>query len=443
MIVIAGSLLLGNFSSCDTEDSIYPDGINTYMKIYGYGRLDVAADMIRDEVNGGFVIAGTTFIGPLDNIEEWENAEDNDAMVIFMDENGNDARYAVKSNPPVDGNELVHQIIQKDDGNFLIVGETISSSTGETSVFLWEVDNMGIETSFGYKTYDLGRGLGVMEYIDANDPQDNRIIVTGETRPDLDGNTKQLLMLLTADGDSLHTLGEGTGINNLGNRTRQSVYRYSTNPERYGFRFTRNELGDPDNPDDQGNIKYVIAHTSLGPNGQGQNNGLMSSTTGSIYTPGLSVDFIYNTDEFNPANPGIYVLSKSNAGDVRFTTWIGSSDGTYTIRDGYDNTLNFDVEGSTQQVDPLYSIRSKSGKFILCGTATATELNNKILISNFSDNGTVHWSKVYGTEGDYGLGGDVVEMEDGSLVFCGTVYFENDNLKIVLYKTDSEGNLDM
>ena len=58
-------------------------------------------------------------------------------------------------------------------------------------------------------------------------------------------------------------------------------------------------------------------------------------------------------------------------------------------------------------------------------------------------NGTVNWTRTYGSEVNYGLGGYIIELEDGSLVFCGTVNFENNNLKIALYKTDSEGNLDL
>ncbi|MFC2124286.1 hypothetical protein ACFLU5_05705 [Bacteroidota bacterium] len=426
MVVIA-VFTLCYFSSCDTEKSIYPEGRNTFIKIYGFGRLDVATDMIRDQVTGGFVIAGTTSTSSLDEVGEWESAPDNDAMVIFVDENGNDARYATRFN---EGNDLVWQIIQLEDDNFLVVGET-----DRQTVFLWKMDNQGNNIDLARDTFSIGRGLGVMEYVDFAGISGNRILITGENTTSTD-STEQLLLLLDNQGNLLDEFNIGQNSENFGYRINQGSYGSLT-----GFYNLRNEKNKS-----TGETKYLIEFRALGQSGSGEDNASIdTSPRGTSATPlsGEYVDFLFGSDDLNPVDPDIFVLSNNKDFEVEFTWWQHVA-GKYIKKSGASK-LDFNVtennnERHIDETEGRSIIRSKSNKYLL----NATDLDkNRILIANFETDGVVNWAKTYGSEVGYGLGGDIIELEDGSLVFCGTVNFENNNLKIALYKTDSEGNLDM
>ena len=406
LVVITITILL-HFSSCETEETIYPDGHKTFVKMYGYGRLDVAADMIRNP-EGGYVILGTTYTGPLDKVENWEGADNNDIMLIFVDDAGNNARYLVKQQS---GNDLPKQVISTSDGGYLVVGESISS--GVSSAFLWKVDQGGTEE--WYQSYPYDRGTGVIEYSDA---LGDRIIITGEdSSPGYNVPSVNMLILCGLDGTEIYhisRIADSTSYNH-GKRIQSGSYY-----DQEGFW----NLVNTESRDD-----YIFEFRFL----KSENNQIDASTYPGqdVDQSGLATDFIF---DYVGKIPEVYVLSNTTQG-IQLSKWSN-----YSIPEVFSITSNGDIEARSMITSNI------DFAFYIMGTDVTTNriAIAKVSYSRFDFSSTaLAWEgfKTYGSDGQYGLGGEIIETDDGYLVFCGTVDFENDNLKIALYKTDRDGNL--
>lgn len=156
-------------------------------------------------------------------------------------------------------------------------------------------------------------------------------------------------------------------------------------------------------------------------------------------------DKAYKLPKFNEAVS--LLKTPTNGYMVGGTTQDGS---LLLMKLGANGQLEFSKEFGTKSYDSLSKLVAlKDGGVLAIGTSATTRKAhqgmfqsglglNDIYLTRFTKNGTLVWSKKYGTsQDDYGV--DAVEAGDGSIVLVGVTH-KNGEKKILLSRVDETGD---
>ena len=104
--------------------------------------------------------------------------------------------------------------------------------------------------------------------------------------------------------------------------------------------------------------------------------------------------------------------------------------GNYTINTSRENTSSNVIGKSICQ--------SQEGGYIVIGDIT-TLTGTNIYMTRTTNDGAILWERTFGNSGENTAGG-ILELEDGSFVFTGSINLDNQS-KVCLIKTNSSGDL--
>ena len=136
--------------------------------------------------------------------------------------------------------------------------------------------------------------------------------------------------------------------------------------------------------------------------------------------------------DINQTSDGGYIMSGSSVADNQGTSDI------FIARVRSNNSfIRANGINSARNVAASAIIEAQGGGFLVLGQETSNSDN--IYLSRINTQGVIEWERSFGG-GDGDNPGKLVQMEDGSIVFIGTVELENQT-KIGLFKTNINGEL--
>ncbi len=350
------------------------------------------------------------------------------------------------------GNESGFGSQQTSDGGYIIAGETDSSGSGMSDVYLLKTDSNG--NILWEKTYggpNIDQAMGVQE------TSDNGNIIVGQTRSYGAGGWDVYLIKTDTNGNALWTKTYGGTGDDWGNSVQQTSDG--------GF-----IIGGKTNSIGAGNYDVYLIRTDS--NG----NVLWTKTYGGTdedgaYTVRQTSDggFIMSGARDVWTNCRIYLIKTDANGNVTwertygggYWAWGGdiqqTPDGGYIHGgvifsnaaniylgkiDGNGNTIwersfggtNGEYGGSVQ--------RTPDGGYVVSGfTASFGAGGVDVYLVKVDANGNELWEKTYGGTGD-DYGSTVQQTSDGGYILSGrTNSFGAGNYDVYLIKTDANGNI--
>lgn len=134
----------------------------------------------------------------------------------------------------------------------------------------------------------------------------------------------------------------------------------------------------------------------------------------------------------NPVRDDGYFVCGTTGGDAFITQTNLSGDTLWTRVPSYEfGTSTFYVSGSVVS----------AGGFIVCGAESPASDTAKLLLSKYSDNGELLWTRKFAFYLK-SFGWDVIETTDHGFAICGVTYDEpNVHPEIVFIKTTAEGTM--
>ena len=337
--------------------------------------------------------------------------------VLFFSSCSKDAAVPATEEPPLPefqktyggtGDEVGYDIIQASDKNYIITGSTTTYGSGSQDVWLMKTNQSGDiiwKKTFGGANVDIGYsvieksngnllvagveksfmfGMGLNVYLVETD-KDGNLIRQKNYGDNTNDGAHQVIAL---NDNSGYILAGGTGGTNL-------VF------QEYDYLIKVNASG----------------NTLWSRKFQGNNGGdeVMSAAAGN------SGDFYIfcNTFSFGTSNKGMLVMKFNSAGD---SLWSKVLDG------------NLREEAEKIKV-------AKDGGLLLCGyTESFGNSVGDMYAAKLSAGGNIIWEKNYGGTA-YDRGKDVIETEDGGLLFAGvSKSYGNGTEDMLLVKTDASGN---
>ena len=244
LTMIIGSL--GILISCDNSVTIQPTDETHFVKYYGAGGSQFAADMVVD--NDGFVILANSDLD-----------EDNRQLYLLKtDEFGNE----LWSNTFGDVEREEAKSIDMTGSGGYVIAANIDDGSGSTDIKVWIVDQMGIPVDsaiFGVP--------GISETVEkVSTALDGGYIITGSTDESINGRMSSILILRTLPGTltqltenewtTIHgegTISSGASIFEFNNEFFTLGTTNSSNPQAGGIEglkflfFPLNNTGTPGN----------------------------------------------------------------------------------------------------------------------------------------------------------------------------------------------------
>jgi len=390
-----GAILL---FSCEQEISNKPNDTGRFVKFFGGTQTDEGFDAIELS-GGGFAGVGST---------ESFGAGGSDVFLIITDENGNQLSDFITFGDTLD--DIGRSIIEKPDGNFIIVGDFTDPTNGDVDIWFLEVNSMGMEVS----SIEIGtpgfeeRGYSVAA------TSDGGYILSGTKKPNSSTDIDSYVIKLDASG-AIEWENDDALLNFTDNAASEIIetldgdFVYSSTSQRDSsalltdMRLTSlNGIGQP-------NWNFFF--------GENNRNEIASSVaggSGTIYSVGSSVDP-------GSGNSDVYLIRTTTSG-----TQLGEV-----------ITLDF---GDTDLGKAVGELRD--GNIAVASESFTTVLNgNDIFLTKVNGFGDQLWDQplIIGGEGD-DIASKVFEASDGGVVVFGTISFSG-NPMMLLFKTDKNGNL--
>jgi hypothetical protein len=362
---------------------------------------DTTADFgnaILKNVNGNYVIVGTTV---------FHNVDSTEIAIYFIDPFGN--LIGTATSIGLSGNEYPTSIVQAMDGNFIIAGNSYSSSldtAGQTDIFITKVDSSS--GSIIWSRFYGGDGEDKANAIITT--PDGNYLIAGSTRAFGVFNQSALALKVDDNGDMLWCKITGIGI--------ESDYVSAT-------------ISAIDNT-------YILCGTTLDGNGSDhyitkmEDNGttIWSNVVGSTSSEGSTS--IYNTIDGGYAIGGYYIDPATLEEDQLITKL--DTGGNYVWSKIY----------STVREDKITSlIQNPSGNYFAAGYSntdiTGADIKHLTLMQT-DPTGNIIWAYYYGDTTLVSEGSQVIFSIDSGLAVTGTTYGTGDPLGDAYFvKTDNDG----
>jgi hypothetical protein len=191
-IILAGSTgSFGNGNSDMYLTKVDSDGTYQWSRSYG-GFFTENCHAIIETADTGFLLVGYT---------NSFGAGQYDMYVVKTNSNGDTDWTKTFGGPAWD---FAYDVMESVDGNYLVVGETYSTTSGNSDVYVLKLDLSGDTLwtkRYGGSKQDFGRSIIEL--------YDSTIVIAGGTSSMGAGGLDVLLMKLTAQGDSLWARAHG------------------------------------------------------------------------------------------------------------------------------------------------------------------------------------------------------------------------------------------
>jgi|GEM_PF-4842901 len=395
---IACILLGGYLLGCDTESNIEPRDDDFFVKYYGS-----SGNQFGEEVK---VLAdGYVIIGSSDS-----SGVNSDIYIVRTDLLGNELWSNTFGREANDFGKAIAEI----STGFVMVGNS-ENEFGNMDILVITVNGEGQETN-----------RTVLGDPDFNDEAEDIIITQA-------GN----ILMAGSSSNVSETVVAGGGTFDF--YCPQLLPDLSPVPNwigRHGFEGEDKAIGVQQKEDD-GNFIFLGTTDKNEPEGsdKAQTNMMMIEVSGNDI--GLQ-DITFGTADQEVASE----ISTTSDGGFLFIGSTTSSENTSQVfisRVRQDiSVLGGFIKINRDNVKGKSIYESQGGGSIVVGdidTPTGTD----IYMTRISNNGEIIWERTFGNSGD-NTAGDIIQLEDGSFIFTGTVTLDNQS-KICLIKTNSNGDL--
>ena len=398
--IVFSMLLLIFFAACEMEVDTVPNNTGRFAKFYGGTGTDMGYDAIETSTGNFACVGSTTSFG----------AGGSDVFFILSDPNGNAISDEITFGNTLD--DFGRSIIEKPDGNFLIVGDYTDTTDGNTDIWMLEITPTG-----NLVTSNLTQRIGLPGF----NEKGFSIASTNDGGYIISGSKTQIG---SEDVDSYIVKLDGTGQiewendDALLNFTDDSG---STIIETVNGDFVYSSTSQRDSADFLTDMRLTSLNTLGQPNwnfffGTNTNNEIAASVSGAggnIYSIGSSVDPV-------SGNSDIFLIRTSLGG-----TTLG------------EFMFDYGDQDLGKAVTEL-----RDGSIAVASESFTTVLNGKdIFLSKVNGFGEEVWDApfIYGGEGD-DVASKVFETQDQGIVVFGTISFSG-NPMMLLLKVDKNGTL--
>jgi hypothetical protein len=388
------------FVACEADVDVKPNDTGVFVKFFGGTQTDLGYDAIQTS-NGGFACVGST---------ESFGAGGSDVFFVRTDANGNEITDRITFGDTLD--DVGRSIIEKTDGNFLIVGDITDKASGNTDIWMIEITpdgtlvNSSLTQTIGLPGFnEKGHSISATS--------DGGYVIAGTKTQAGSQDVDSYIVKMDATGliewendDALLNFTDESGSAIIETSSGDFVYSSTSQRDSSAFltdmRLTSlNNIGQPN-----WNFFY-------GTNTRNEIASSIAGGSGNIYSIGSTID------------PG---TGESDIFLVR-TSLGGTALGEFSI--------NFGSEDIGKSVAEL-----RDGNIIIAGESFTSVLNGKdIYLTKINGFGEEIWPQplIMGGEGD-DIASKVFETSDGGIVVFGTISFSG-NPMMLLFKTDKNGKL--
>jgi hypothetical protein len=415
------SLAAWIFGGCDSERNIDSPSDNYFLKYYGKDGFQAAADMVADE-QGNYFLLGTTSASA-----DLTNSADSRIYLVKVDSKGNVIADYILGTP----GDVAKDIEALKDGNFIILADH-PTTTENTDIKLIRINSDGVKIdSVVYGSLGIEDGKTVTPLSDGG------FIVTGATEYDTTillnpGNPNDLsdifhykcdASLHFDDSDWYEQDGPGTFDGGVKSIEVPSLGEY--------YVFGSSNQFHAGNLEGRTNLYY----SSLNAGGIIQNFNFLGDydeDTESAFVDNVPVEL-----------GGGYLLVGTkiyNSGAVTLQVTRLASELSFTSSDEvWDRELPIEAK-NLEAVSAAAAFRRSQG-FLILANETSGDGRQNIWLSKLDLNGSVKWSRAFGSgeEDDYGAA--VMELNDGRILLLGTVNLINGQSKLTLLKLNEQGQL--
>lgn len=403
---ILWTTLFITFSSCDTSNNLTPDLKNYFVRYYGEKGKQEGVDLIvNDDDQSVFLLGNTT----LDATGEMK------VLLVKADWNGNFIWEKTYGGP----DETAVDLEKTSDGKYVILSQFVTPSNGYDFKLL-RIDENGDPID------SVSNGTVGNDYpTSVTNISDGGFIVTGST-----DHTKDWAQ--GPDADDLRDI--------VHYRFDASLAEVSNWEAQYGPGYFDVGIKTIELPP---NHFWVMGYTDLTVSGVvGNNLNLYYYSLDEFGLPGNKTVIEYADDQrlaaVTPAVSGYFLVGAHSAvgkTDI-FISQLANNNGDLNPIGGQKN---ISLAGDITAVNVCKS--SDGSGYLVIGNEMGLSGSSNIWLSKVRDiGGEVMWSASFGALGrNDDKAGAVAELPDGRILILGTVNLDEDNLKMALFKLNSEG----
>jgi hypothetical protein len=409
------------FTSCDSEKNIESPYDNYFLKYYGMDGFQVAADMVVDD-DGNYFLLGTTSASA-----DLINSADSRIYLVKVDSKGNVINDYILGTP----GDVAKDIEALEDGNFIILADHPTTSDN-SDIKLIRITSEGEEIdSVVYGSLGNENGKTVTPLSDGG------FIVTGATAYDTTillnpGNPNDLsdifhykcdATLQFDDSDWYEQDGPGTfdgGVKSIEVPTLGEYYVFGSSNQFHAG-----------NPEGKTNLYY----SSLNAGGIIQNFNFLGD-----YDENTESAFVDNVPQELGGGYLLVGTKKYNSGAVTLQVTRLATQLSFTSSDEvWDRELPIDAK-NLEAVSAAAAYRRSQG-FLILANETSSDGRQNIWLSKLDLNGSVKWSRAFGSAEEDDYAAAVMELGDGRILLLGTVNLINGQSKLTLLKLNEQGQL--
>jgi len=393
--------------SCDTSSSVEPRYSDYFLKYHGSAGDQIAAEF-KQTLDGGFIIVGTS-----KSIEGGE-----EILLIKTDQLGNEEWNSTFVKGIEYKNEGIAVEILSDGSGYLVAGNsTAVINDADKDVLLIKVDNDGNELDREV----LGDLNHVEEVSDILILNNGDIMLAGSS-----SNTTKFFKNSNPSDDTYDFYFPKVDIN-LDPITSWTGY-WGFEGEDKAVSISQNNIGD-----------FVIFGTS-----DRSETSDPSLDNNNFFVRTLLASEIFGDGGVTTGTTDNQLASNMSMTSVGGQLLVGTSESSngsniFISRINSDNkkASSFEllkVEATTGKA----IVEAIGGGYLILGSITRNA-NSDVYLLKTNNSGAVIWEQIFGGSND-DLPGDLIQLEDGSIVFTCTVMLDNQQ-KIGLIKTNEKGNL--
>ncbi|ELR69325.1 hypothetical protein C900_05105 [Fulvivirga imtechensis AK7] len=392
--------------SCDNEDNVVRRFENYFIKYYGEEGNQYGYDV--QKLNSGFIILGHST-----SLEMGRQI-----LVVKVDELGNMQWHRQFGGA---GEDTPAALRVDAAGNF-IIASTIEVAPGDQDIMILKIDSNGVKLDsaiFGYPgKLEVARNITITAEGD--------FIVTGSTT---NVDTSKPGFLASTDLEDIYSI-----------RTNSDLVQYSPADWRRVYGFPGIDRGVEVKQKNDGSFLF-FGTTNKPPTSNSQQAGfnmfLFPAGTDGIASSASQLQ-LFGTLSNEEAQA---IIRTSEGGFTMLGTSTGQGlNAPFLARVRSNNDF---VSSGTIPVERNVVansiVEASTGGFIVLGEEIGNGTDTNIYLTRVAANGSVVWSQSFGGL-EIDSPGRVLELEDGSIVFVGTVTLDS-QAKICLIKTNPIGEL--
>jgi len=390
--------------SCDTSISVEPHHADYFLKYHG-GSGDQKVEQFAHTLDGGYIMVGTS--------ESIEGGVE--ILLIKADQFGNKEWHSTFGRGINDEGTAVE--ILPDGSGYLVAGNS-TNVAGNTDVLLIKVGNIGEKLD----SKVLGEQNFNEEVNDILLLNDGNIMIAGSSsnvtkfpKPSIIGLEDDYDFFFPKLDINLTPVSSWLGYWGFGG-TDKAVGIYQDDVGSYVIFGTSNKKdSDPSKGENNFYVSSMLGDKEF------TDGGVSSGTTDNQYASEMSLT----------SNGGKLMVGKSvfsdDSSDIYVTRFNSANETilSLSLSELYNTTGKAIVE-------------ARGGGFLILGSIV-WNANSDIYLLKTDNSGNILWKRVFGGSND-DLPGDLIQLDDGSIVFTSTFTLDNQQ-KIGLIKTNENGDL--